>query len=286
MTVNRISGPLSHVSCYIELETRVAEQPVALAIASGFLWLHDGDTYLITNLHNLAGWDFVRGKALNEKGAVPSHVRIAVRLQVDKREENISTQMAGLLQELHDPEGEPLWLVHPVHGGKVDVGAINLGKISIETHWRELTSEHAKLLSTPLNGYHLFADFDIDAGDDAYVIGYPLGLHGGGRFPIWKRASIASEPGLLIDGLPKVLVDTATRKGMSGSPVIAVRRGYIRSRDGDAAKDILGQAEAFLGVYSGRVDDDPLGAHLGIVWKAEVIDEIIKGSVRAKAPWA
>src|SRR5574342_283995 len=77
MAANRISGPLSHVSCYIELEIRIDDKPVAVAIASGFLWLYDGDTYLITNLHNLAGWDFARGKALSENGAVPSYVRIA-----------------------------------------------------------------------------------------------------------------------------------------------------------------------------------------------------------------
>lgn len=286
MTANRISGPLSHVSCYIELEIKVDDKPVTLAIATGFLWIHDGDTYLITNLHNLAGWDFLRKKAMDESGALPSHVRIAIRLQVDVKDGVVQTQMAGLLQDLHDPDGEPLWLVHPEHGPAVDVGAINLGKIGIATHWPEYKSGHAKVMTPPLNGFHLFADFDVSAGDDAFVIGYPLGLHGGGRFPIWKRASIASEPGLAIDGLPKVLIDTATRKGMSGSPVIAVRRGYIRSRDGDMGKDIIGQAEALLGVYSGRVDDDPLGAHLGIVWKAEVIEEIVKGNVRAKAPWA
>jgi hypothetical protein len=286
MPDNRISGPLSYVSCYIELEKRIAGEPVALATATGFLWLNDGDTYLITNLHNLAGWDYGRSKALDKDGAVPSHVRISVRIQVDKKGGVVSTKMAALLQDLYDPDSEPLWLVHPAHDVGVDVAAISLGKISIASHWPEVTSEHAKVLSMPLNGWDQFADFDIDAGDDAYVIGYPLGLHGGGRFPIWKRASIASEPGLLIDDLPKVLIDTATRKGMSGSPVIAVRRGYIRSRDGDMNKDILGQAEAFLGVYSGRVDDDPLGAHLGIVWKAEVIDEIIKGGVRAKTPWS
>lgn len=27
-----------------------------------------------------------------------------------------------------------------------------------------------------------------------FVIGYPFGLQTGGIFPIWKRASIASEP--------------------------------------------------------------------------------------------
>jgi hypothetical protein len=126
-------------------------------------------------------------------------------------------------------------------------------------------------------------DFDVDAGDDAYALGYPLGLSGGEDFPVWKRASIASEPGLPIDGLPKILIDTATRQGMSGSPVIVIRRGLIPKKSGDDL--MIGHAAKFLGVYSGRLGNDLLGAQLGIVWKSEVIDEIVDGRVRGRLPW-
>lgn len=63
---------------------------------------------------------------------------------------------------------------------------------------------------------------------DVFVLGYPKGISGGGEFPIWKRASIATEPDIQLGTLPKMLVDTATREGMLGAPVIAVaRRGVL-----------------------------------------------------------
>ena len=58
-----------------------------------------------------------------------------------------------------------------------------------------------------------------------FVLGYPKGISGGRGFPIWKRASIATEPDIQHDGLPKLLVDTATREGMSGAPVVAIADG-------------------------------------------------------------
>ena len=53
---------------------------------------------------------------------------------------------------------------------------------------------------------------------DVFVLGYPRGISGGRGFPI----SIATEPKIDLDGVPKLLIDTATREGMSGGPVIAV----------------------------------------------------------------
>jgi len=113
-----------------------------------------------------------------------------------------------------------------------------------------------------------------------------MGLDGGPGLPIWKRASIAMEPLYDLDGLPKLLVDTATRKGMSGGIVIVRRRGLIVLSDAkDQSEHRIGTGDNFLGVYSGRVGDDELGVQLGIVWKGRVIDEIIKGGVAGKSPY-
>ena len=73
--------------------------------------------------------------------------------------------------------------------------------------------------------YKLFAINDIvfdsefkeEVSDNASVIGYPFSDIAYLQMPIWKRASIASEPDINIDKLPKMLVDTATRSGLSGS---------------------------------------------------------------------
>lgn len=142
--------------------------------------------------------------------------------------------------DLLDAEGKAEWLEHPEWGRSVDVVALKIGPL-----------DGAKLFHQPINT-HAFDNFEPAVGDDAFVIGFPMRMDGGSGFPIWKRASIASEPDIDLDGLPKLLIDTATRKGMSGSPVIAMRRGIIKPRGSIEFKDtIIGQGEEFLGVTPG-----------------------------------
>jgi hypothetical protein len=45
----------------------------------------------------------------------------------------------------------------------------------------------------------------------------------------------------------------------------------------------MGNGKRFIGVYSGRVGDDTFQAQLGVVWKYDVIDEIIKSSTLGKS---
>lgn len=258
---------------------------IATSLATGFLWSRNNALYLVTNLHNVSGWDYVRDKAMSDAGFTPTHVRINLAFANEVTADSFRVARGTVSYSLADADGEPLWLVHPAHGTKVDVALVSLGAIDVKNLWPGVDTSKLRLLTKPLNAISDLVDFDIDAGDDAYVLGYPLGLDGGGDFPIWKRASIASEPGLPIDELPKVLVDTATRQGMSGSPVIATRRGLIPKRGGTDMDMMIGQASTFLGVYSGRVGDDLLGAQLGVVWKGEVIDEIANAMVRGKYPW-
>ena len=134
-------------------------------------------------------------------------------------------------------------------------------------------------------------DFEPYVGDDVFVLGYPRGFDGGHELAIWKRGSIASQPNVDLEKLPKILVDTATREGMSGAPVIARRRGLIipRGVQGTPGQftglELIGQADTFLGVYSGRIGDDELGVQLGIVWKARVLEEIIVGQRIGQSPY-
>lgn len=117
-------------------------------------------------------------------------------------------------------------------------------------------------------------------GMDVFILGFPKGLAKQGIVPVWKRGSVASEPALHVDSLPLFLVDTATRQGMSGSPVYVRTFGSALIEDGP---NVLGGGTftRFLGVYSGRYGaDDELAAQLGRVWHRPILDEVIDNGVQ------
>jgi len=116
-------------------------------------------------------------------------------------------------------------------------------------------------------------------GHDVFILGYPFGIAPGG-FPIWKRGSIASEPQLLDAHAPYILVDSAGRPGMSGSPVLRRTWGVAQMENGGVQ---MGPAMTtrFVGIYSGRLQPaDPVDAQLGMIWPAQLVPEIITGQIR------
>jgi len=243
--------------------------------ASGFFWHYQDDIYLITNWHNCCAWDQIENRALSPNAFTPDCIELLLELGHDVGDGRIKRDFRQVVLDLFDSDGEPKWLEHPTFGNRVDVVAMKLAKLGSAT-----------LSNHPLNTYANFVDYDLAVGDEAFVLGYPLGLDGGPHLPIWKRASIATEPHNDLEGMPKILIDTATRQGMSGAPVIAVRRGLIAPRGAKGiGESIFGAAETFLGVYSGRLGADALGAQLGIVWKASAVDQIVRNGSRGKTPF-
>jgi hypothetical protein len=120
---------------------------------------------------------------------------------------------------------------------------------------------------------------------DVFVLGYPKGISGGSVFPIWKKASIATEPAIQLDGLPKILVDSAMREGMSGAPVVAISDGGYEEENGSLMQT-LGRFYRFVGVYSGRLGDNEMEAQLGIVWKTQAVGEIVQVPTKGKSSFA
>ena len=82
------------------------------------------------------------------------------------------------------------------------------------------------------------------------IIGFPLGLAAGGLLGIWVRGTVPSEPDIDYNALPLMLVDSRTRQGQSGSPVIAHRPGgMVALEDGENAV-FNGPVFRFLRIYS------------------------------------
>ena len=167
---------------------------------------------------------------------------------------------------------KPSWWEHPSHGPSIDAVAIKIEKpeksIIVSANSESLDLDNIRLIP----------------GLDVFVLGYPEGISGGGRLPIWKRGSIATEPDVHIDDLPKMLIDTATRRGMSGSPIYAQESG-LWAPEGATLKEggMFGKGLRFLGLYSSRVGNDEFLAQIGIVWKEEAIKDIVQSRCRGES---
>jgi len=169
-------------------------------------------------------------------------------------------------QTLFDQAGNPVWLIHTVHGRSVDVVAIPLPAPPDHLHFRPINV----MSSDPLQ---------VSVGMDVFILGYPFGYQAPG-YPVWKRGSIASEPQLAPLTHRYMLVDSASRPGMSGAPVIQRSWGNHMLDNGGVAMG-PGSATRFLGVYSGRLHtNDPNDPQLARVWPQSLLEEIIQVPTR------
>ena len=239
-----------------------------LAIGTAFFYRHLESTHLVTNWHNVTGRNPKSKQPLSSHGGVPNRMIVGIPTHTTKDERPCILWQWKTLRLYEDEKMErPAWCEHPTFHESVDVVTIPLGGLE------ETAVMAANDSQLGLDNIRLYPSLDV------FVLGFPRGMSGGAHFPIWKRASIATEPDVDIDGLPKIFIDTATREGMSGSPVYAQEVGYWmpegKTSPGDA---VIGKGRRFIGIYSGRVGDDSFQAQLGIVWKASVIEEIIQTS--------
>jgi hypothetical protein len=246
--------------------TTVPIQPffdaVALPPATSFIYSRHGNLYLITNWHVVTARHAQTGTHLLEGGTRPN--RLIAQFNVAQRH----FEKNEIEFQLRDNNDNPLWLAHPAHSDqkRIDVVAIPFSSNS--------PSEKASGLF-PVNDW-ANARLKILIGMDVFILGYPFGAKPPG-YPVWKRGSIASEPDLVLLTGGYYLVDTASRPGMSGSPVILrswtnhmVEPGVIAISDKPLNR--------FIGVYSGRLPSGSSEAQIGMVWHESYIDGIIDGN--------
>ena len=233
-----------------------------LSKGTAFTWERDSKHYLITNWHNVSGRDPNTDNHLSATAAEPN----VLYGMFNAKGQNIGHKHQ-LRIHIRQDSGEVGWLVHPTHKRGIDVVAIPLvGDFVSSIHFYSLNKMGS-------------ADLLVTIGMDVFVLGYPFGT-GKTGLPIWKRGSIASEPDLVPHVESYLLVDTASRPGMSGSPVI-LRTYYTHVNQKGEVAITSGAANKFIGVYSGRLHtQDSLEAQIGMVWAGTYIDEIIDGGLR------
>ena len=251
------TDPFSQAPIFIKMRFGETE----LAVGTAFFYKRGGALYLVSNWHNYSGRNPTTKEPMSAHAGVPDNELCYACLN----QATISREWLPIT--LNDDSG-PKWLTHPVHGSEVDIGVL---PVQLPDRFRAVVLN--ELPSTPMR---------IGVSHDVFVLGYPLGILDTHGMPIWKRASVATEPGT---SNPKFLLDTATRSGMSGSPVILRYRGFYKhdlSAVVPSDEDWFGEGDMFVGVYSGRLGRSEVEAQLGIVWKAHLIDEIIDAGVRAE----
>ena len=231
-------------------------QGATLGTGTGFVVESGGAPFLITNYHVLAGRNPVTRQPLDPNGALPEQVVILQNGQ----------QLGSwfpTLEPLFDTVGRPNWLELPdAPAQKIDVVALPLTELGgVKLYPYDHTAER-KLIIQPT--------------EQLSIIGFPFGRAAGGVFAIWTQGTVASEPDIDFDELPVVLVDSRTRPGQSGSPVVAHRTaGTYQTTEG-----LMVGASAlteFFGVYSGRINAE---SDLGMVWKASVVGQLLRDGNR------
>lgn len=236
---NIIIDPLSVCSLYLE----IFHHKTFLGQATGFTVKIGDSYYLITNKHVVETKD--------QSGTLEANTLHIVFH---------SSQQLGrwIIKKvrLKDDNGNALW--HEHNNPLVDIAIIKI-------------VDHANITIYPFDLSFKDTNMIASPAMSVSIIGYPLGIRTGGVFPVWKTGHIASDPDLDFNNLPALLIDATTRGGMSGSPVV-VRQSNYQDRDGNKII-ATGFATLFLGVYSGRVNEE---SEIGIVWRPNLIEEILE----------
>lgn len=250
--------PLSQTSFFVE----TYHAGKSISTGTCFFITRNDKTFLITNWHIVKGQNPKTKEYLGYYAVSPDSLVVKIYKNQDILE------LTDFEVRVTDSTGNKLWLEHPKEKENIDVVAI------------PVDIPNDKLIFSPETFIEPFNETtSVLVGKDVFILGYPFGINGDNIFPIWKRGSIASEPILNMDGLPKLFVDTATRPGMSGSPVVYIEKRQIGIGDADPGTPGAKFSNRFMqivGAYSGRIGaDDELNAQLGIVWKFDAIIEIV-----------
>ena len=232
-----------------------------LCEATGFFYCYNNERFLVSNWHVFSGRDPRSGQPICQHGGVPDEVDLPLHCH------NEIGRCRSYTAKLSDEFGIAKWLQHPT-GQQIDVAVYPVSDIP----------EDSRVFPLPFTNEY---DIELQVTADVYIVGYPRGISQKGIFPVWKRGSVATEPELPYRNAPKFLVDSATREGMSGSPVFLRKPGVRTEIVNGQAEMRSCQLTRFVGVYSGRYGaKEDEAVQLGIVWHRSVIHETIEARVK------
>jgi hypothetical protein len=290
-----------HPLSYTTTKMRVLRNDIELSTATGFVLKLGQKFVLVTNWHVLSGYNPASGRCLSNTGALPNRIECHVTVSRKLKERGHTGEelyFKPLSIDLFAHEN-PIWLDDKKGDSQNDYAIIDLANYVPElkekgVSLRSILGGHITLrrgYSPTRNG--LFHKDDLrniypSVGAEVFVLGYPRGIANSGIFPIWKRASVASEPqGSVTLGASEYnnvfYIDALTKSGMSGSPVVCLAKpgDHFHSEDGVTVK--IKKAESLIvGVYAGRggVTQEEYELSVGRVWKIGAVERILMQNER------
>jgi hypothetical protein len=264
-----------HINSFkaVQIEILTKETSASIGFATGFICEYKQRFFLVTNWHVLSGQNFETKQVTHPSGAIPGYFNLSYYVAKNK----IGNQLQPILINasklpLYDTSityendelvispsesDNKLWFEHPIHGSDIDVGIL------------DITEDISKEEGITIIGYDISKETNeaenLNVMDEVFVIGYPLkSSTTPNAFPIYKGATIASEPNIY--KLPMFYVDGKTKSGMSGSAVI--KRLDIKLKETTNGLTLTHGAVKLIGIYSGRERQakDEYEAELGIVY--------------------
>lgn len=273
---------------------------IILAAGSGFLYFYKGKIFIITAWHNITGRHSETLAIMHKQGAVPNNMLVTMPQKI-KDGNGFGYSKMPICINLED-ENRTYYNIHRQSWPRIDVAIIEI-HIENDYHYEIALSDNSireydgLLFSKGPDGSFSTLPFIYDGiitgigtrtstpnpihsvGDDLFLLGFPDNIFDRYMTPLWKRATIANMIEQGWNGQPCFLVDSASRKGMSGGPAIYYSRtGQIPTA---GSYNISTPVAILHGVYVGRIGDGALEAQIGVVWKKEVIHQIIDDGIDA-----
>jgi hypothetical protein len=242
--------------------------------------------FLVSNKHVLAPKDLSPGETN----------RLATAKVVITREENGQLTTGVLDITLREPDGTRRVVTHP--NSNIDVAVIDVTSDVVENGGVRKGFKVGWVREDRFATLQTITNTHVTIGQQVVFLGYPLNLiEGKTAIAVARGGFVATPPERDFKSRPVFLVDSATIRGSSGSPVfLPLRTGKIEMQpNGNRTVDVMhGYTPCLLGIVAETIPDwelvvkrtDTYGlepsavsvistANFGIVFRAEEISETL-----------
>lgn len=231
--------------------------------ATGFFFTHNQSIFLVTNKHVIYENDYYNSNS------VPKVNKFRLLLHTNP---NDLSQNESLDIDLFE-KGKKIWLEHK--------------NINVDVILIPLRLDRNKYLIVPLDKTFLELENLVIQFEKIFVMGYPYGWFDRKiNLPITRVGHLASPFRIPFHGMPIMLGDVETHKGMSGGPVYIELKDYTTQERGNRIKHLGATKIILAGIHSGQpkwnLIDKKTGKISGTVshslifiWFSDLILEII-----------